>query len=82
MHGDDYERLNGVVRYSVGDTLNAWSVTAMGYDGSWQATDQAPRRAIDSGAFSRFDGVDDTTGGDTSRVQPVGRLAADHAGTG
>ncbi len=72
VHGDDYERLNGVVRYSVGDTLNAWSVTAMGYDGSWQATDQAPRRAIDSGAFSRFDGVDDTTGGSTSRVSLSG----------
>ena len=62
------ERLNGVVRYSVGDTLNAWSLTAMGYDGSWQATDQAPRRAIDCRrVLPRFGGVDDTTGGDTSR---------------
>jgi hypothetical protein len=48
-----------VVRYSVGDTLDAWSLTAMGYDGSWQAT-RAPQRAIDAGAISRFEGIDDT----------------------
>jgi hypothetical protein len=72
VHGDDYERLNGVIRYSMGDTLNAWSLTAMGYAGSWQATDQAPQRAVASGALSRFDGVDDTTGGDTSRLSLSG----------
>ena len=72
MRGDDYRRLNGVVRYSVGDTLNAWSLTAMGYGGSWQSTDQAPQRAIDAGALARFDSVDDTTGGETSRVSLSG----------
>jgi hypothetical protein len=70
--GDDYERLNGVVRYSVGDTLNAWSLTAMGYDGSWKATDQAPQRAIDAGALPRFGGVDDSSGGKTTRVSLSG----------
>ena len=72
MRGDDYRRLNGVVRYSVGDTLNAWSLTAMGYGGSWQSTDQTPQRAIDAGALARFDSVDDTTGGETSRVSLSG----------
>ena len=72
VRGDDYERLNGVVRFSLGDTLNAWSLTAMGYDGSWQATDQAPRRAVAGGTVSRFDGVDDTTGGETSRASLSG----------
>ena len=72
MRGDDYRRLNGVVRYSVGDTLNAWSLTAMGYGGSWQSTDQAPQRAIDTSALARFDSVDDTTGGETSRVSLSG----------
>jgi Carboxypeptidase regulatory-like domain/TonB-dependent Receptor Plug Domain len=70
--GDDYERLNGVIRYSVGDTLNGWSLTAMGYDGSWQSTDQAPRRAIDAGVLPRFSGVDDTTGGNTTRISLSG----------
>lgn len=70
--GDGYERLNGVARYSTGDMLNAWSVTAMAYEGAWLATDQAPQRAIESGSISRFDGVDDTTGGDTSRVSLSG----------
>jgi hypothetical protein len=72
VRGDDYQRLNGVVRYSVGDTLNAWSLTGMGYDASWNATDQAPMRAIDDGRLSRFEGVDDTTGGKTGRYSLSG----------
>jgi hypothetical protein len=72
VRGDDYRRLNGVVRYSVGDRLNAWSVTAMGYDGSWRSTDQAPQRAIDAGSISRLESIDDTTGGATSRVSLSG----------
>ncbi len=68
VRGDDYTRLNGVVRYSVGDTLNAWSVTAMGYDGSWNATDQAPTRAVEAGALDRFDSVDRSGGGETARL--------------
>jgi hypothetical protein len=72
VEGDRYRRLNGVARYSSGDTLNAWSLTAMGYDGSWHATDQAPQRAIDAGLISRFDGVDDSTGGSTARFSLSG----------
>ena len=72
VRGDDYRRLNGVVRYSVGDALNAWSLTAMGYGGSWQATDQAPRRAIAAGTLPLFGGVDETSGGETARVSLSG----------
>lgn len=68
VRADHYQRLNGVVRYSVGDGLNAWSITAMAYDGSWKATDQAPTRAIATGAISRLDSIDDTSGGDTRRL--------------
>jgi len=30
---DDYQKLNGVVRYSAGDNINGFSLTAMGYHG-------------------------------------------------
>jgi hypothetical protein len=72
VRGDDYQRVNGVVRYSVGDKLNAWSLTGMGYDASWNATDQAPVRAIDDGRLSRFEGVDNSTGGETGRYSLSG----------
>ena len=64
---DDYGKVNGVLRYSRGDARNAFSVTAMGYSADWNATDQIPARAIESGTLGRFDGVDDTLGGATAR---------------
>jgi len=64
---DDYRKVNGVVRYSRGDSVNGLSMTAMGYRAKWNSTDQVPRRAIDSGAIGRFGAIDDTDGGDTYR---------------
>jgi hypothetical protein len=64
---DDYEKLNAVVGFSQGDLRNGFSVNAMAYRGRWDATDQAPARAVESGALDRFSGVDATTGGDTGR---------------
>jgi outer membrane receptor protein involved in Fe transport len=62
-HPDDFEKINGVVRYSRGDTLNGFAITAMGYRGTWNATDQVPARAIDSGLIGRFGTLDATDGG-------------------
>ena len=67
---DAYRRYNGVLRYSRGDHVNNLALTALAYRGRWHATDQAPRRAIDSGALPRFGGVDSTTGGETGRYPP------------
>ena len=50
MHPDRFRKFNGVLRYSEGDRRNGWSVTAMGYDGRWNATDQIPRRAVEDGS--------------------------------
>ena len=41
--GDDYRRVNGVLRYSEGDARNGLSITAMGYRGTWDSSDQIPR---------------------------------------
>ena len=51
---DDYEKVNGVLRYSRGDTRNGFSVTGMGYWADWNSTDQVPARAVASGLVSRF----------------------------
>jgi outer membrane receptor protein involved in Fe transport len=64
---DDYRKINGVLRYSHGDTVNGLSITGMGYRGTWNATDQVPQRAIDSGLIDRFGALDRSDGGSTYR---------------
>ena len=44
---DSYRKFNGVLRYSQGDTVNGLSLTAMGYHGDWNSTDQVAQRAVD-----------------------------------
>jgi hypothetical protein len=39
----------------------------MAYEGRWNATDQIPLRAVESGILGRFDAIDQTTGGESSR---------------
>ncbi|HEY6105386.1 MAG TPA: TonB-dependent receptor plug domain-containing protein, partial [Anaeromyxobacteraceae bacterium] len=64
---DDYRRVNGVLRYSRDLAGGRWSLTAMGYRGRWNATDQIPRRAVEDGLVSRWGTMDPTDGGDTFR---------------
>jgi outer membrane receptor protein involved in Fe transport len=69
---DDYRRLNGVLRYSQKSGDARWGVTAMAYAGSWDATDQIPLRAVESGEIDRFGTVDPTTGGRSHRFSLSG----------
>jgi hypothetical protein len=69
---DAYRKLNGVLRYSRGDAVNGFSLTAMGYHGKWHATEASPQRAIASGAIDRFGTIDDSDGGSTSRYSVSG----------
>jgi len=71
-HPDDYQKVNGVLRYSRGYANNGWSVTAMAYHGRWNSTDQIPERAVDDGRIGRFDLVDDTDGGEARRYSLSG----------
>ena len=71
-HPDDYQKLNGVLRYSRGYANNGWSVTAMAYRGRWNATDQIPERAVAAGLLDRFDAVDSTDGGAAKRFSLSG----------
>jgi hypothetical protein len=69
----DYRKVNGLVKYSRGAADRGLAVTAMGYDGRWDSTDQIPERAVggDCAAIpfciSRFGYVDDTSGGESHR---------------
>ena len=69
---DEFQKVNAVLRYSRGDHANGWNVTAMGYFAEWNATDQIPRRAVDSGALGRFDLVDPTDDGKSHRCSLSG----------
>lgn len=71
-HPDDYQKVNGVLRYSRGYANNGWSVTAMAYRGRWNSTDQIPERAVDDGRIGRFNLVDDTDGGEARRYSLSG----------
>jgi hypothetical protein len=64
---DDYQKKNGLVRYSAGDAANGFTVTLQGYDGTWNSTDQIPLRAVQDGLISRFGSIDPTDGGSSYR---------------
>jgi TonB dependent receptor/TonB-dependent Receptor Plug Domain len=64
---DDYNRLNGVLRYRHGDNQDYYSVTAMAYSGRWNATDQVPERAIAAGLIGRFGSLNPSDGGESER---------------
>jgi len=74
--GDDFSKINGVLRYSQGDAANGFNVSAMAYRASWRATDQIPLRAVQDGRLGRFDGVDPTDGGTSSRTSVSGAWRA------
>ena len=66
---DDYERWNGVLNNSRGDTRNGFALTGMAYDAEWNSTSQIAVRAIERGLISRFGAVDPSDGGQSFRYQ-------------
>jgi hypothetical protein len=70
--GDNFHKLNGVLRYSEGYANNGFNVTLMAYSANWNATDQIPERAVDDGRIGRFDAIDPTDGGRSHRYSVSG----------
>jgi hypothetical protein len=64
---DDHEKVNGLLRFSRGDTRNGFTVTGLGYWAGWNSTDQVATRAIDSGLIDRFGYIDGTNRGEAGR---------------
>ena len=76
--GDNFRKINGVLRYSRGTEAGGFNVTATAYNSTYNATDQIPKRAIDDGSLNRFSSIDPTDGG---KVHRYSLSAAWHAST-
>jgi hypothetical protein len=64
-HPDDYLKFNGIVTYSRGDDANGFSITARGYHGKWNSSDQIPGNAVPLVGF--FGALNPTDGGNSQR---------------
>ncbi len=62
-----YRKQNAVLRYSLREEGRTHGVTAMAYQGRWNATDQIPLRAAAAGNLGRFGAIDPSDGGDSQR---------------
>jgi outer membrane receptor protein involved in Fe transport len=78
---DDYRKFNGMLRYAEGTQQNGFNLTAMAYQGNWNATNQIPQRALDLGVINRFDTLDSTDGGEASRYSLSGSWGRTGDGT-
>jgi hypothetical protein len=71
IRADNLRKINGVLRYSRGNTQNAFSLTGLAYGSTWNSTDQVPDRGVADGQISRFGNIDATDGGRTARYSVV-----------
>jgi hypothetical protein len=80
---ENYLKYNGIVTYSQGDASRGFSATAMGYHGTWNATNQIPERAVAGGLIDRFGSLNPSDGGLTDRYSLSGELhqADEHSAT-
>lgn len=72
---DRLRRFNAVLRWSTGTQASGASITAMAYDGRWNATTDQPLRAVEAGLIGRFGSLDPSDGGKASRYSLSFRLA-------
>ncbi|MDB5712970.1 MAG: TonB-dependent receptor [Sphingomonadales bacterium] len=64
---DNFRKFNGALRWSNGTLADGFSLTAMGYDGRWNATTDQPTRVVDAGLIGRYGSLDTSDGGKSSR---------------
>ena len=74
---ENYDKRNGLLRYSQEDDESQFSITAQGYEADWRSSDQIPLRAVQSGDIDRFGTVDPTNAGSSHRYS----LSADWRGS-
>jgi TonB dependent receptor-like, beta-barrel/TonB-dependent Receptor Plug Domain len=77
---DELHKINAVLRYSVGDNHDGFSITAMHYHGMWNSTTDQPQRAIDEGLIGRFGSLDPSDGGRAQRTSLTAQLYKPLAG--
>ncbi|MDE1146027.1 MAG: TonB-dependent receptor [Azospirillaceae bacterium] len=74
-HPDDLKKGNAVLRYSQGGKDDGFTVTAMYYRATWNATTDQPERAIAEGLIGRYGTLDPTDGGSAQRIGLSGTFA-------
>ncbi len=71
------QRRNAVFTLSGGTAAQGWQASAMAYSARWTSTDQVPEHLIggtlDGRSFGRFDALDSSDGGKTSRYSLSGQ---------
>ncbi len=65
VHPDAYNKYNGILTYSQGGDADGFSITARGYHGKWNSSDQIPVNAIPLVGF--FGTLNPTDGGHSQR---------------
>ncbi len=75
-HPDNFRKLAGEARYSHGDAVDGYSLTAMYYKGDGNFTTDQPLRAVRSGLISRFGTLDPTDGSSSERASLSAHFAA------
>jgi hypothetical protein len=64
-HPDNYYKFNGLLTYSQGGDADGFSITARGYHGKWNSSDQIPLSAVPLVGF--FGALNPTDGGESQR---------------
>ena len=64
---EDFKKFNAVLRYSQDTGTTKFNVTAMGYGGNWNSTDQIPARGVAGGFVPRLGTIDPSSGGESHR---------------
>ncbi len=65
---DNFHRYNLLARHVWNLSGGRLTVTALGYRGDWNSTDQIPLRAVGSGLIGRFGALDPSDGGNSRRA--------------
>ncbi len=74
MKHEDFKKFNAVLRYSQQSESTRFTLTAMGYGGRWNSTDQIPLRGVASGYVPRLGTIDPSAGGESHRFSLSGAL--------
>ncbi len=70
---ENLKKTSILARYSTPDEgRDRFSFLFLGYDNDWAASDQIPRRAVESGLISPYGQIDSTLGGTSSRYSLSG----------
>lgn len=68
----DFNRLNVMAKYHASiDKRQFLTLQASYFNSKWNASGQIPDRAVESGLIGRFGSIDDTEGGNTSRINAL-----------